>query len=304
MPMKLACHFNRTLDQKLLRGKDATSDDSSKRVAAFISAGPRSFSAERMSPIAYAGHVRRTHGPEGIRHEIVERSPLSNQGRLGSCTANRRADAYELVQPPNNVTQVSRLGLYWLSRYELHTECEDAGSFSHISQAVSEEYGLCKESIWPYDDTPPPSDEDPNGDPDAPMLKRPPLLAYMDMHDHKVASGSVQAIRRSGKARVQAMLDGLDLGFPVGVDSSIGQEFEDAGKDDIVGKPTIIIGGHAFLIVGYWIKSNGEIAFRVRNSWGEDWADNGHIWVSADYMADPDLTEDVDVTTSSPIWMP
>ena len=39
-------------------------------------------------------------------------------------------------------------------------------------------------------------------------------------------------------------------------------------------------GSHAFMLTGY----DGDY-FRVRNSWGESWGDNGYAWISSDYLA-------------------
>jgi hypothetical protein len=37
-----------------------------------------------------------------------------------------------------------------------------------------------------------------------------------------------------------------------------------------------IVGGHAYLIVGYSLKRN---AFRILNSWGRNWGQNGRAWI-------------------------
>jgi hypothetical protein len=39
--------------------------------------------------------------------------------------------------------------------------------------------------------------------------------------------------------------------------------------------------GHAICVVGYDDKRH---AFRVVNSWGQDWGDNGFLWISEDYV--------------------
>ena len=43
-------------------------------------------------------------------------------------------------------------------------------------------------------------------------------------------------------------------------------------------------GGHAMLIVGF---DNGRQAFRVRNSWGSDWGDDGYLWMSYNSLKHP-----------------
>jgi hypothetical protein len=39
-------------------------------------------------------------------------------------------------------------------------------------------------------------------------------------------------------------------------------------------------GGHALIIVGYRTASDGSRQFRVQNSWGESWDENGECWAS------------------------
>lgn len=39
------------------------------------------------------------------------------------------------------------------------------------------------------------------------------------------------------------------------------------------------IGGHAYAIAGYRI-INGAVAYRIENSWGPSWGDNGGAWIS------------------------
>ncbi len=43
-------------------------------------------------------------------------------------------------------------------------------------------------------------------------------------------------------------------------------------------------GGHAMLVAGY---SDRRQAFRVRNSWGLDWGDNGYCWIGYSTFQDP-----------------
>ncbi|MDR2583297.1 MAG: hypothetical protein LBC75_07450 [Fibromonadaceae bacterium] len=43
-------------------------------------------------------------------------------------------------------------------------------------------------------------------------------------------------------------------------------------------------GGHGMVLVGYDDSKGTDGAFRVRNSWGERWGDNGSIWVDYNYF--------------------
>ncbi len=43
-----------------------------------------------------------------------------------------------------------------------------------------------------------------------------------------------------------------------------------------------VVGGHAILCVGYSLRRR---AFRLQNSWGSDWGDNGRAWIDHDDLA-------------------
>ena len=42
-------------------------------------------------------------------------------------------------------------------------------------------------------------------------------------------------------------------------------------------------GGHAIVIIGYRKDENGKLWWKIVNSWGENWADNGTAWIPEDY---------------------
>ncbi len=57
-------------------------------------------------------------------------------------------------------------------------------------------------------------------------------------------------------------------------------------------------GGHAMLIVGY---DDSKQAFRVKNSWGTGWADNGYVWFSYDWFTQGKVTDAASVQTVIPV---
>lgn len=69
----------------------------------------------------------------------------------------------------------------------------------------------------------------------------------------------------------------LNAGYPVIIGAMVDEGFQDGGKgfvwDHVSGKQ---LGGHAMLIVGY---DDDRNAFRVLNSWGTGWGDNGYYWL-------------------------
>ena len=47
-------------------------------------------------------------------------------------------------------------------------------------------------------------------------------------------------------------------------------------------------GGHAMVISGY---DDSKHAFRIRNSWGNTWGDNGSAWIDYDFFVNDFCTE-------------
>jgi hypothetical protein len=80
----------------------------------------------------------------------------------------------------------------------------------------------------------------------------------------------------------------LHAGLPVIIGSEVSYEFvkEGLNNEDYIWKEKgKSAGGHAMLLVGYDDKKN---AFKVMNSWGKEWGDNGFGWI--DYELFPTVT--------------
>ena len=73
--------------------------------------------------------------------------PVYDQGQLGSCTANALVGAYQF---DNLAFYGSRLFLYYNERVLDHDVGMDAGSTLSEGINAIEKYGLCPESMWPY----------------------------------------------------------------------------------------------------------------------------------------------------------
>jgi hypothetical protein len=64
---------------------------------------------------------------------------------------------------------------------------------------------------------------------------------------------------------------------------TVRQEADVTATFDFTGPPCMgdHCGGHAMAILGY---DDGRSAFRVLNSWGRSWGDNGYMWLAASYF--------------------
>ncbi len=220
-------------------------------------------------------------------HVIVERTPISNQGRLSSCVANAVADALEIqlgVQDPTSVVQLSRLHLYYNARSYTHTTDRDEGT--EISSAIDSlrTLGVCLEATWPYVE--------------ANVFAQPPLRAYKEGLDNKV----LEAYRVAGGP--QERCDGVEAAvranhaivFATAVDNAY-EGYN--GGNKVWMPPSSWAGYHAQIITGVRRNANGGREFLVRNSWGANWGQNGHIWIDESYVGWTE-TSDLWVVTTVP----
>ena len=82
----------------------------------------------------------------------------------------------------------------------------------------------------------------------------------------------------------------LNAGRPIAIGAKLGDRFMNWNTSTVITSDTYTQPGmqhayHAMVLVGYDdSKDNGRGAFRVRNSWGDSWGDNGSIWVGYDFF--------------------
>ena len=77
----------------------------------------------------------------------------------------------------------------------------------------------------------------------------------------------------------------LNAGRPIAIGAKLGERFMTWKGSSVINDDTDTYKGqhayHAMALVGY---DDSKNAFRVRNSWGTSWGDNGSIWVDYDFF--------------------
>lgn len=218
---------------------------------------------------------------------IPEYTYVSNQLSLGSCVSNATCDALEILkglEDPNNVKQLSRLFVYWNSRLYHNDTDKDEGTYIHFAMKSLETYGVCEESTWNYKV--------------ANVFAQPPILAYKEGNDNTIKS--FYQITSNDQERLNNIEKAIRANHPVVFGTLVDSYFTGNSLASVVDKPTgKIVGGHAMIITGVRRNSLGEQQFYIRNSWGTNWGNNGHAWLSADYIA-WDETSDLFVGTVMP----
>lgn len=208
---------------------------------------------------------------------IPEFTPISDQGRLGSCVANATVDALEMLQGlenPNNVQSLSRLFVYYNARHLEERPILDRGTYIRNAFKSLQDIGVCLESEWPYVESK--------------VNKQPPLLSFKTALGNKISD--YYTLSSTGIQRINDIETAIVSDHPVVFGLRINDEFFDANSK-IIQTPESTSGGHAMIITGF----NTE-AFYVRNSWGNSWGDGtGHCWISKSYISGP---------LCSDIWVP
>lgn len=195
--------------------------------------------------------------------------PVMNQGELGSCTANGITAAlrFLLISTGKEDIALSRLQLYYDERYIEDTINEDAGAEIRDGIKSAFKLGVGREDLWPYDISrfkeKPPSPVYESG------------LEYQGLEYQRVPVSSV------------ALKQVLALGFPVVIGVSLYDSFEsdEVARSGMVPMPDLnaegLVGGHCMLVAGYGQRPG---YFTVRNSWGDDWGDQGNCYMPEQYL--------------------
>lgn len=106
----------------------------------------------------------------------------------------------------------------------------------------------------------------------------------------EAAKHKIKSYREIAITDINTVKRYLAEGHPVVLGACLGDNYMNAsGSSVIYSKGTTNQTGmhayHAMMCVGYDNNRGGSNgAFRIVNSWGEDWGDNGFVWIDANYM--------------------
>jgi C1A family cysteine protease len=223
---------------------------------------------------------------------------ISNQLSHPSCSANATADAWEsaeILQRMDNglsladaikaTADLSRMFIWFCARQLMDPPVgydASSGTYNRLAMDVIHRHGVCTEVRWPY------IAEN--------AAKRPSIMAYREAIYHR--SSGFYAIKDTGKARHALILATLANKHSVVFGTGLSDEFKNY-KSGVLGVPTgKIVAGHAMVICGW---SQARDAYKVRNSHGAGFGENGHLWMSREYICDYDGTRSLWVPTYLPL---
>ncbi len=214
--------------------------------------------------------------------------PVQSQGSYGTCVAFSTGYAFKTalnaieknwtatdLAKPSNQTSPKDL---WLVIPPEKRGCSSGTSFEYAMEALITS-GVASMAEVPYDMTS--SCDAPSSN--AKMNPNNKLANY-----RKIAYNEKLYYSNSTK------MDGMDLdnfktylsqGRPVLFAGKLGDNFRKRwGDKTVLYSDVNQSGGHAMVLVGYDDNMGTGGAFKVRNSWGTNWGDNGSIWIDYDYF--------------------
>jgi C1A family cysteine protease len=232
-----------------------------------------------------AGKVRKGDAPEAV--DLREwASPVEDQGRLGSCTAQAGAGIIEYYERKSfgRHIEASRLFLYKVTRNLMKMK-GDTGAYLRSTIGAMVLFGAPPEEYWPYTDDGKKYDEEP------------PAFCYAFAQNYQTITYFRHDPPGSSRAEVLGRLKSyLAAGHPAMFGFTVYNSIEQAAETGLIPFPSDregIEGGHAVVAVGYddsltvrnahgGIETKG--ALLVRNSWGRSWGDGGYGWLPYDYV--------------------
>lgn len=202
--------------------------------------------------------------------------PIYDQGQLNSCTANAIAAAVDFdnhLQTQKFLTP-SRMWVWYQERVIEGTVTQDAGAYIRDGAKVVASLGVCPDSDWPYDP--------------ATFANAPPPKDYSDALGDRVLTYA--AVPQDLWSLKSVLAGGRPVVFGFTVYSSFeSQQVANTGILPMPSPSEAVVGGHAVVLVGY---NDAVDRFRVRNSWGTGWGQQGYFEMPYLYVTSASLASD------------
>jgi hypothetical protein len=204
-------------------------------------------------------------------YDIPDTVPIYDQLSLGACVSHGVCETTNIILSlQNNPTMfLSRLFLYYLCREPYGTIQEDTGTSVWFAINRIANIGICLEDQWPYDVSK--------------FTLRPPPECYVAASSNTITSW--YQIDSTGKTRCDQIEASVRSNHPVVFATACGDAMQTYRAGQILNPPTSseIKGYHCIVVTGVRY-INGQRVFRVRNSWGPAYGDNGHLLMSESYF--------------------
>lgn len=202
-----------------------------------------------------------------------------DQGSLGCCTGfgNEFVDRFVRFKGGHPAFVGSRLFVYYGERVIEGTVNEDSGASIRDGIKAMARWGVCPEKDCPYVISK--------------FARKPTKKAFTNAERAQILQ-----YRRVAPSQIRSV---LTSGWPVVFGFTVYESFEskEVSRTGIVplpGPAEQVLGGHCTVIVGH---NDAQKRFKVRNSWGTDWGDDGYFYLPYEFINNPNLADDFWVVT-------
>ncbi|CAF0823168.1 unnamed protein product [Rotaria sp. Silwood1] len=209
-------------------------------------------------------------------------TPVEDQADMSTCAANAFAGACEYIikRRTGKHVDVSRLFIYYNGQMidQRSLEVTDDGASKQNTILGMRKFGICEESLWPYDEQllnqePPPHVYEAASRVTVIPLKIPRNLVAM----------------KTCVANEIPFLIGVRLLKTATMEAKTNQGY--ISMPDPASSTVARTGSHAVLIVGYDDRTRH---FLARNSWGRDWGVHGYFYIPYEYLLEKRLVNYLD----------
>lgn len=195
--------------------------------------------------------------------------PVGNQGQQNSCVA--WAIAYALKSYQEKVELGKQIMFSPSYIYNQINNGMNVPTYVTDALNILSEQGVCPLDDMPYQEND--------------FTSKPSEAARQDAKKFRIDFW--RQVNVSDNKEVKAQ---LSAGYPVIIGADVSKEFVDDGfalKEAYIWKEAgTASGGHCMLLVGY---DDSKSAFKVMNSWGQEWGDHGFSWI--DYNLFPNVVK-------------
>lgn len=205
-----------------------------------------------------------------------------DQMRTSSCVGQMVVACFEYARKYQGLPHMdaSTLFAYWNARVRGGNTASDNGAMIRDGILGLQQEGVCESGLWPFAESQ--------------VLVRPPEEAFRRAReDVLVQFRAVQQVE-------QQIMAAIAEKYAVGIGTLIFRDFMEPPAGGIVPLPgprERPEGAHAYAISGYDATRARypEVLFKIHNSWGGGWGQNGRGWIPSSYLTNPQLAADATV---------
>ena len=191
---------------------------------------------------------------------------IYDQGDIGSCSSNVICNQIMSLKELTDNEYPSRLFQYYISREITNNEEDDNGCTYRDAYRGLAKDGFTDNKLWPYDTSK--------------FAEKPTQECY------DKANKTLVKKYMSLTPCLYAIQYAISQNLPVAFGTMIYESFKELDENFIASRPSgLALGGHALLIIGY---SNETKLFKIQNSWGVQWGDNGCCYMHYDHVLNPE----------------